>query len=124
MTDQPHILIVTETTADGVTEQDYEIECPGVTKACRMWLTCQTCQSLDYDLDDDGKTVAPVVHGVEHQSIEDMWMTPTDNCFVQVNDYLAEAAEPLNLKPGRYPVGFDFGDGCDLELTVLEIASA
>jgi hypothetical protein len=122
MTDQPHILVITETTEDGVTEHAYEIECPGVTDRCLMWRTCDPNEVIG-DLGDADTLEPQIVHGVVHRLIEDMWMVPTEGCFVRDNDFLPEAADSLELRPGRYPVDFGAGDGCDLSLTVLAEAA-
>jgi hypothetical protein len=114
MTGQPHTLVITETTGDSVTERTYAIECPGVTENCRMWRTCDPNEVIG----DHDQLEPQIVHGVVHRLIEDMWMVPTEGCFVRDNDFLPEAADSLELCPGRYPVDFEAGGGCDLFLTV------
>ncbi|WBB73253.1 hypothetical protein O7602_26805 [Micromonospora sp. WMMD1128] len=111
----PHILTITETTEGGITEQEYAIECPGVTDHCRMWRDCKQCESLSYDLDEDEDQ--QIVHGVEHRYMDERWMVRTEDCFVRDNDQLDEAAGDLELPAGVYPVDFDSGDDmCSLSL--------
>ncbi|MET8278247.1 hypothetical protein [Micromonospora sp. NPDC005174] len=116
-TPTPHTLTITETVEHGVTEQEYSVECPGVTDRCRMWIECMQDKELDYDLDEN--EWRHVVHGVEHRRIDDRWMVRTETCFVRDNDGLDEAAGDLELPGGVYPVDFDSGDDqCSLSLFV------
>lgn len=117
-----HALTITETTEDGVTEQEYAVECPGVTDLCRMWRDCKQCASLDYDLDEDDDQ--PIAHGVEHRRIDERWMVRTEECFIRDNDDLGAAAGDLELPAGIYPVDFDSGDDqCSLSLAVLTLTT-
>ncbi|WP_431881670.1 hypothetical protein [Micromonospora chalcea] len=112
-----HILVVT---GEGEShELDYAIECPGVTKHCRMWWTCHWCKSLDYDLLNPDAEAEPVAHGMVHRYIDDNWMVPTEQCFLRDNDYLGVAAGDLELRPGRYLVDHDCGDGTELILLLV-----
>jgi len=115
MTRPPHTLTITETVEDGITEQEYSVECPGVTDNCRLWRECDQDKELSFDLDEE--EVWQTVHGVEHQLIDDRWMVRTEECFVRDNDRLAEAAGDLELPAGTYEVDFDSGDDqCHLSL--------
>lgn len=115
MTRPLHILTITETVEDGVTEQEYAVECPGVTDRCRMWRECEQDKALSDDLDEDEESAT--VHGVEHRLIDDRWMVRTEDCFIRDNEGLDEAAGDLELPAGTYPVDFDSGeDMCSLSL--------
>lgn len=129
----PHILIVAidddrcegldaEHTAHDDTCLGYEIECPGVTDACRTWVSCTPCR----DLDKHSATASKLertgeAHGAEHRYFDDVgWCTPTEQCFAAANDNLDEAAADLQLDPGRYPVTVSFEEFQYLELVLIE----
>jgi hypothetical protein len=117
-TKQPHILVVTGEydIGDQIDDRKYEIECPGVTDACAMWIPCDCAAAARPDqLWED-----PVAHGVEHQNIDGEWMTQTDQCLYAGHDSLPDVAADMRepgparreLDPGRYPVVPDYqGDG-------------
>ncbi|MFG3710824.1 hypothetical protein [Micromonospora sp. NPDC047730] len=113
----PHVLVVSE--VDG--KRWHVIECPGVTDACRAWVDCP---QRDEEHNDDALEDDPVAHGVEHRWIDGDWMVRTDDCLVRTHMYAGEIAAELNLPPGRHPVGHDFGDGTEYELSVLDPAGA
>ncbi|TCB97565.1 hypothetical protein E0H26_11645 [Micromonospora zingiberis] len=120
---QTHTLTITETVEGGITEQEYAVQCPGVTDACRMWRDCAKDAALSFDLDQDEDQ--QIVHGEEHRLIDDRWMVRTDDCFVRDNDQLDEAAGDLELPAGTYEVDFDSGDDqCHLSLEVLTPSAA
>lgn len=114
---EPHVLVVTE--VDG--KRWYAVECPGVTNDCRAWVSCD---QFGRQCDDDTLDEDQSAHGVEHHWIDGDWMVPTDDCLARTHFYLAEVASDLNLPPGRHPVRYDFGDGSEFNLSVLDAAGA
>ncbi|MEU1761202.1 hypothetical protein [Micromonospora sp. NPDC005652] len=109
-----HILVVT---GEGEShELDYAIECPGVTGRCRMWRDCHWCHARTDGEFDSWESTNVVAHGMTHRYIGDRWMVPTEECFVRDNDDLGAVAGDLGLKPGRYAVDHDSGDGTELIL--------
>lgn len=93
------------------------LTCPGVTDSCRCWWECTACwdarKGLDADaLDeyDDRLSEEGEAHGVEHQHIDGMWMTPTDRCLTSSLD--TDADELVDALPdGDHLVDLDCQDG-------------
>lgn len=125
-----HTLIITVTPGADPTEvdhwQEFAVDCPGVTDACRAWQECQVagCPA------NAGNSnvlweVSDVSHGQEHRHINDAWMTATDRCYLLDADELPDVAETLatkpELPPGRYEVVHSFDDGA---IEYLELAAA
>lgn len=123
-----HVLVITidrcpECLPDGAlcadcTEEpalSYDIECPGVTDAsgCRCWWECMDCtRRARDDVEFAERLPEEPVHGVQHAWIGGIgFCTPSDQCAVQLSDYVPDAASYVASEPGRYPVDFDFEDG-------------
>jgi hypothetical protein len=115
VTHPPHILTITETTTDGITEREYAIECPGITDRCRTYRPCQhpTCNR-----DDKDERTEKTAHGEQHiwldEAVVDGWYIPTNDCYLVDHDNLPDAAS--GLPAGRHLVHAYFGDGFELEL--------
>lgn len=130
---QPHVLVLTgpcedceatDHAAPCVNDQhsyDYAVECPGVTDACRMYRECTACSvRAAAGLPPEADEETGMGHGVPHRRIGGLWMTPTDDCYVQTIDGLADAVADLNLSLGRYLIDHDFpGDPNSLLLFAL-----
>lgn len=95
-----------------------QIICTGVTDACRTWWECPVCQdaraALDGDdLDDFDEALheAGEVHGIDHQWIDGMWMTPSEDCLG--SNMLDNDAHDLvdELATGDHPVDLTCDDG-------------
>lgn len=101
----------------------WSIECPGVTRACEMFLACLECVSPDEQTTHALGEGEPV-HGVEHDRIHGLgWATPTGRCYVQAADTTGDAVYELDLPPGQYLVGHDYGEPDEITLYVIEPAS-
>lgn len=104
---------------------EYALECPVVTHRCRAWQICEPCSALDMDseawdeLEQDGEA-----HGVEHQDIGGDWYTPTEDCLAVVDGDLRDAAEELQLRPGRHEVEVLYEHSEFLRLIPIERAAA
>lgn len=102
----------------------WSIECPGVTRACEMFLECLECKDTKdparkEEMDRDGEA-----HGVEHIDINGLgWATPTGRCYVQNADLIGDAVFDLELPPGRHLIDHDYGDPDEITLHVIEPAS-
>lgn len=113
---QPHVLVVR---VDEAGVHQFEIECAGVTDACRAWLECQenscpvgdgcedtcpdACAEHGADLDE------AEAHGTRHRYIGGAhmgWGVPTDECYPTTSGEVVEAAYRIRTDwlPGRYPV--------------------
>lgn len=108
--DPPHVLVVTGhyDLSDQVDEREFQIECPGVTDCCRLWVPCDCPESADPDrLWDDN-----VAHDVVHQSIDNEWWgVATDRCLYvdpDTADPLPDVASALRA-PGGHEWGLDAG---------------
>jgi hypothetical protein len=113
--DKPHILIV-KPDPDDPESLDYEVECPGVTDACREYRDCLANDSEQAALVramDDGQPI--VAHGKRHLNIEGTWMAETDFCYVQGHDGLPDAVDGY-FPVGRHAIGWDVGGGMDIEI--------
>jgi hypothetical protein len=118
MTDTQHFLIVAAD-PDNPGDEDlyeYEVECPGVTDACRRYEDCVPDDHERTLLEEavDNET-EPIAHGVKHLLLDGMWCAATDRCNVRDHDALP------NEVAGRFPVGrhaidFDFGDATEIEV--------
>lgn len=127
----PHILVVTvdrcpDCPPGGLCadctehpELTYVVECPGVTDVCRTWWECMESHSED---DEERMENEEPVHGAEHQRVGGLgWCTPGSQCFLTISDSIPEEGEyATNGKPGRYPVGFDFGDPGEVFLHLIK----
>lgn len=93
------------------------LTCPCVDDACRCWFECATCRDATRDMDggaldefDDRLYEEGEAHGVEHQRIDGMWMTPTDRCIG--HELETNASELIyDLPDGEHPVDLDCDDG-------------
>lgn len=119
-----HFLIVTPDPQDPQ-ERDfytYEVECPGVTDACRLWKSCDGADPDHAALEmlAEGSDSDPIAHGVRHREIAGWtgWWAATDDCYVQTHDRLGDAAENY-FGPGRHPIRWEVGDGTELEIYAL-----
>ena len=117
----PHILTITH----NAESHEYDchddctatLTCPGVTDSCRCWWECATCHEVTKSMDDDvldeyddQRAEAGEAHGVEHQHIDCMWMTPTDRCITQ--DLEHDAFEWISvLSEGAHEVDLDCEEG-------------
>ena len=96
-----------------------EVICLGTTDACRTWWECRRCmrvlsrvdQAGAFEYDDRVDERGGVAHGVDHQRIDGMWMTPSETC-------LSRAAEDddsydliYDLADGDHPVTIDYEEG-------------
>jgi len=106
------------------TDVDYDIECPGVSDACRMWVECDipNCEN------DSGHNAGELIHGKRHQYVGDSWSVPTDTCYLAVADEMPDAADYLATKHqlgvGRYVVGHDFDEGRIADFQLLREEAA
>lgn len=94
-----------------------EVICPGVTNFCRVWWECDECQAVRDQLDeleldhfDDQLYEDGEAHGVDHQRIDGMWMTPGTTCFAHeletnAHDFVDE------LAAGDHPIDLDCDEG-------------
>lgn len=117
-----HILIVTPD-ADEPSETDlftYEIECPGVTDACRRYEDCRPDDAerelLETAIDNEQPVIA---HGARHLMFDGLWCAETDRCNVAGHDGLGSDVAG-RFAPGRHPVEFDFGDGTEIVILPLD----
>ena len=101
----------------------YEIHCPGVTDACRLWVGCEVPECPGNTGGDDTLyDVSDVAHGQKHRYIDESWMVQTDHCYLVSADEMPDAASFLvtkaGLSAGEYQVGHDFDEGriADLHL--------
>lgn len=98
-----------------------EVVCPGVTADCRTWWSCTECDrataamsadevaEYDDDLSESGEA-----HGVQHQRIDGMWMTPGHTCLAYSleNDADEVAFHSGEALPdGEHAVDLDCSDG-------------
>jgi hypothetical protein len=93
------------------------VECSGVTDTCRVWWECDTCRAAKKDMTDERRDDydeqlwdTSEAHGVEHQHIDCVWMTPGDSCLVYELETDASDLVPT-LPDGVHPVGIDCDDG-------------
>lgn len=114
-----HYLVVTPDPQDPQ-ERDwfsYSVECPGVTEECRRWEDC-VHNAVDVErleeMADQGAP-EPVLHGKRHRKIGGTWMAETDECYVARHDGLGDAVAGY-YSAGRHPIGWDVGDGTELEV--------
>jgi hypothetical protein len=117
-----HILIVTPDRDDPTDEGlfTYEIECPGVTDACRRYEDCSAGEDEREELEaaeDSGRRPA-VAHGKRHFMFDGVWCAETDHCNVVGHDGLDNDVAG-RFTPGRHPVDFDFGDGTEIVILPL-----
>lgn len=100
-------------------ELTYTIECPGVTDACRTYWECRRDHSEDDIVRMENEEE---VHGALHTYVSGLgWATPSDRCYVQEADAVSEEGSYIAKgKPGRWLVGYEFGDPGDLFLHVIE----
>jgi hypothetical protein len=132
---EPHVLVIEgpceqadpETGACECAEDrqrcDYtwRIECPGVTRACEMFLECPECKDPKDPARQDELDRDSEAHGVEHDHIPGLgWATPTGSCYVQNADLIGDAVSDLSLPPGRHLVDHDYGDPDEITLHVIE----
>ena len=95
-----------------------EVICPGVTNACRTWWECNRCRAVlrrvdahGADLYDDRLSERGEAHGVDHEHIDGMWMTPSDQCLSTACDE-HDAGELVSVLPdGDHPVDLDWEEG-------------
>ena len=100
------------------------LTCHGVTDSCRCWYECDACRDVKKGMDDAALDEYDerlwdegVAHGVEHQHINGMWMTPTDFCLTREME--TDAAEHVSdLSDGDYPVELD----CDEDFVYVSLA--
>lgn len=123
MTDH-HVLIVTPDPDDPNDEDlfTYDSECPGVTDRCRSYQDCQADEAEREALEtaiDNGQPV--VAHGARHLKFDGLWCAETDHCNVIAHDGLPEAIAG-RVGPGRHPFDFDFGDGTEIAIFLVEAA--
>ncbi len=94
-----------------------DVICPGVVDSCRTWWECDTCRiarramTLDQLEDHDEQLYAAgEAHGVDHQRIDGVWMTPGTTCLAyslesNAGDFVDE------LPDGDHMVDLDYDDG-------------
>jgi hypothetical protein len=104
---------------------DYEVHCPGVTDACRLWVGCEVPECPGSTGGDDTLyDVSDVAHGQKHRYINDSWMVPTDGCYLVAADEMPDAAAFLvtkaDLGAGEYKIGHDFDDGRIADFQLIE----
>lgn len=117
-----HFLIVTPG-ADDPTDSDlftYEIECPGVTDACRRYRDCVAGDAERKSLEDAVDNERPAVaHGARHLMFDGTWCAETQHCNVAGHDSLPDDVAG-RFAPGRHPIEFDFGDGTEIAIFALD----
>jgi|SRR5687767_9337383 hypothetical protein len=114
----PHMLVVTAD-PDDPEILDHEVECPAVTDECREWRWCTVAECTvpaEYNFGADA-----IGHGERHKYIKDRWMVPTDNCYVVCHDGLPDAVAD-RFPVGRHAIGWDVGDGTEIEIYAIEPA--
>lgn len=95
-----HFLIVAAH-PDDPEEFTYDVECPGVTDACREYRDCLAGDVEVAALHQAWNAGEPrVAHGKRHLFIDNMWMAETDHCHLQDHDRLPDAVD------GRFEVGW------------------
>ncbi len=117
-TEGNHILVVASDPSDPE-NLSYEIECPGVTDACREYQDCLASEAEQAVLEravDDGKPL--VAHGKRHLKIDGTWMAETGHCYVQGHEGLPDAVDG-RFPVGQHPIGWDVGDGTEIEVYAL-----
>jgi hypothetical protein len=122
-----HTLIVTAD-AEEPTDSElfgYEIRCPEVTDACRMWVECDR---LDCEVRaaDEFNEFEYQGHGQRHRYIQDGWMVPDgDACYLIAADEMPDAAAFLvtkeQLGAGEYQIGHDFDDGRIADFQLIDL---
>lgn len=132
---EPHVLVVSYGQQDDEHPQ-FDLECSGVSDACRAWRECAEdvfpC-SADPDQVDIYEELLQLVHGVEHEYYDGRTWVPTEPpaCFAADALDLRDAArESLDtpvgehVRPGRYPVRVrvDEDGGLELEPILEEVA--
>lgn len=118
-----HILIVTPD-ADDPADADlftYEVECPGVTDACRRYEDCKAGEDEREQLEaaEDSGLRPAMAHGKRHFMFDGVWCAETDQCNVACHDGLGNDVDG-RFEPGRHPVDFDFGDGTEIAIFALD----
>ena len=111
MTDiKPHALII-HRDLDVEYGPSVDIECPGVTEACRMWVECRTPECPGSNGGDDTlHVVSPIAHGVEHRHFDEgpggYWGIRSDECYALDHGHAAgeEFADEHHLGTGRHEV--------------------
>lgn len=95
-----------------------DLICNGVTDACRVWRECARCRAVlgrvdehGRDLYDDRLYERGEAHGAEHQRLDGMWMTPTDECIGSACDEHDAYYLVAELPEGDYPVSLDWEEG-------------
>ncbi|RKR92851.1 hypothetical protein BDK92_7333 [Micromonospora pisi] len=124
-TPRTHFLVVTPDERDPQERDyfEYTVECPGVTDECRKWLEClpgtdgRAALENAYDNGDN----EPIQHGLRHKKINHKWMAETTGCYLQDHDALGDAVAGY-FAAGRHPIGWDVGDGTELEIHALDSA--
>lgn len=100
----------------------YAVECPGVTGECRLWTPCPPGSDCDTGRLDAAYKRNPfqdqVLHGLRHRQINDRWTAETTHCFLVDHDGLGDAVAGY-FSAGRHPIGWDVGDGTELEVRDL-----
>lgn len=109
-----HTLVITQQQSSPTDDPedvrtDFDIECPGVTDACRSW---GACSSADHDVNrGDG-----IHHSEKHIYVEGYYLIGLDRCHLASDSSMVgEAAEDLwaakGLSAGRYKVRHTYCDG-------------
>lgn len=95
-----------------------EVVCAGVTDACRTWWECDRCRAVlrrvsdaaaeEYDERIHERGTA---HRQEHQHIDGMWMTPSNQCLSTACDEHNGHDFVSELPAGDHPVTLDWEEG-------------
>lgn len=93
------------------------LTCFGVTDACRCWWECDACREATAGMTDEQRDDydeqlwdTSEAHGVEHQHIDGMWMTESNDCLTQALD--SDAGYLVDTLPdGEHPVDIDCQEG-------------
>jgi hypothetical protein len=116
-------LIVTPDADDPTNEHlfAYEIDCPGVTDACRRYEDCKADQDEREHLEaaEDAGHRPATAHGKRHFMFDGVWCAETDHCNVAGHDALGNDVAG-RFAPGRHPVDFDFGDGTEIAIFSID----
>jgi hypothetical protein len=93
------------------------LSCPGVIDSCRCWMECTTCHDTCRDMSsdalddfDDRLHEEGEAHGIEHQHIDGMWMTPSERCITQELEHDADYLVS-DLPDGEHSVDLDCDEG-------------
>lgn len=105
---------------------EVEIICPGVTDSCRCWQECEDCRKartrVDLEAFDERLREAGEAHGIDHEWIDGVWMTPTRACVTAALE--SDAGDLVYTLPeGLHPISVDCEDDF-VHVSLIDAADA